>query len=51
MHRDDKSKYLLYIEPKKEDKLETPVDDNITKLRDTKINQILDGCDQGNILW
>lgn len=32
MDRDDKSKYLLYIEPKKEEKLENPIDDNMTKL-------------------
>lgn len=27
MHRDDTSKYLLYIEPRKEDKLKNPIED------------------------
>jgi len=43
MHRDDKSKYLLYIEPKKEDKLETPVDDNITKLMEMALSKSEEG--------
>jgi hypothetical protein len=32
MHRDDKSKYLLYIEPSKEDKLKEPINDELTEL-------------------
>lgn len=32
MNRNDKSKYLLYIEPDIKDKLETPIEDNITSL-------------------
>lgn len=32
MHREDDSKYLLYIEPKASDKLETPIDDEITQI-------------------
>jgi hypothetical protein len=32
MHRNDTSKFLLYIEPKKEEKLLYPVEDDITKL-------------------
>lgn len=43
MHRDDKSKYLLYIEPKKEDKLESPIDDNITKLMEMALSKSEEG--------
>ncbi len=32
MHRDDKSKFLLYIEPNVEDKLTNPIEDKLTKL-------------------
>ena len=32
MNRDDKSKFLLYIEPKKEEKSKEPVIDNITNV-------------------
>ena len=32
MHRNDKSKFLLYIEPPKEEKLRDPINDEITKL-------------------
>lgn len=31
MHREDNSKYLLYIEPKKEDKLSVPINDDFYK--------------------
>lgn len=31
-HRDDKSKFLLYIDPEPSDKLETPIDDEMTKV-------------------
>jgi len=34
MHREDNSKYLLYIEPKAIDKLRIPIDDDLTKLMD-----------------
>lgn len=39
MHRDDQSKYLLYIEPKKEDKLDTPIEDNLTKLMEMALSK------------
>jgi len=32
MHREDNSKFLLYIEPKKEEKLLNPVEDELTEL-------------------
>jgi len=32
MHRNDTSKFLLYIEPKKEEKLRDPINDELTKL-------------------
>lgn len=32
MHRIDDSKFLLFIEPKKEDKLTNPIDDNLTSI-------------------
>jgi hypothetical protein len=32
MHREDNSKYLLFIEPEKSEKLETPIDDELVKL-------------------
>ena len=31
MNRDDKSKFFLFIEPKKEDKSATPIEDEITR--------------------
>jgi len=43
MHRDDKSKYLLYIEPKKEDKLENPIDDYLTKLMEMALSKSEEG--------
>jgi len=32
MHRNDTSKFLLYIEPKKKEKLRDPINDELTKL-------------------
>jgi len=32
MNRNDKSKYLLYIEPTKEEKLKEPINDELTEL-------------------
>lgn len=32
MHRNDNSIFLLYIEPKKEEKLSTPINDELTQL-------------------
>lgn len=39
MHRDDKSKFLLYIEPKKEEKLDNPIEDNLTKLMEIALSK------------
>jgi len=35
MHREDNSKYVLYIEPKKEDKLSEPINDELTQIKIT----------------
>ena len=43
MHRDDKSKFLLYIEPKKEEKLDTPIEDNLTKLMEMALSKSEEG--------
>lgn len=43
MHRDDKSKYLLYIEPKKGDKLNEPIEDNLTKLMEMALSKSQEG--------
>jgi hypothetical protein len=43
MHRDDKSKYLLYIEPKKEEKLNSPIEDNLTKLMEMALSKSEEG--------
>ena len=32
MHRNDDSVFLLYIEPKKEDKLKEPIEDEVTHI-------------------
>lgn len=39
MHRIDNSKYLLYIEPKVEEKLSTPIDDKLTQLMEMAIGK------------
>ena len=39
MHRDDKSKYLLYIEPKKEEKLKEPINDELTELMEMALSK------------
>ena len=43
MHRDDKSKYLLYIEPKKEDKLKEPINDEFTELMEMALSKAKSG--------
>jgi hypothetical protein len=43
MHRDDSSKFLLYIEPKKEEKLDTPIEDNLTKLMEMALSKAQKG--------
>jgi len=39
MHRNDKSKYLLYIEPSKEEKSEYPLEDNLTRLMELALSK------------
>ena len=39
MHREDNSKYLLYIEPKKEDKLSFPINDDLTSLMEMALSK------------
>ena len=39
MHRNDKSKYLLYIEPKKEEKLKEPINDELTELMEMALSK------------
>lgn len=43
MHRDDRSKFILYIEPKKEDKLKEPIEDNLTKLMEMALSKSEEG--------
>src|ERR1035437_3404159 len=43
MHRDDKSKYLLYIEPTKEEKLAEPIEDSLTELMKMAITKAQKG--------
>ena len=39
MHRTDNSKFLLFIEPRKEDKLTNPIDDNLTAIMKHALEQ------------
>lgn len=43
MHRDDKSKYLLFIEPELKDKSAEPIDDEWTELMQKALNQSTPG--------
>lgn len=43
MHRNDKSKFLLYIEPKKEEKSKEPIDDILTQLITTAMTESTGG--------
>ena len=43
MHRTDNSCFLLYIEPKKEEKSETPVDDEITMVMQVALSEAAHG--------
>lgn len=43
MHRNDKSKYLLYIEPKKEEKLKEPINDELTELMEMALSKATAG--------
>lgn len=39
MHREDNSKYLLYIEPKASEKLKEPIDDDLTKMMEMALSK------------
>ena len=39
MHREDNSKYLLYIEPPAIEKLDTPIDDDLTKMMEMALSK------------
>ena len=43
MHREDNSRFLLYIEPKKEDKSEFPINDEITEIMDLALSEAESG--------
>jgi len=43
MHREDNSKYLLYIEPKASDKLKEPINDDITKCMEMVLSRAKKG--------
>lgn len=43
MHREDKSRYLLYIEPLKKEKLTSPVNDELTKLMEKALENSVQG--------
>lgn len=43
MHRSDNSLYLLYIEPKKEERLEKPIDDILTNIMDIALELSIEG--------
>ncbi len=44
MHRDDNSIFLLYIEPKKEEKLGNPIDDELTQLLEMALSRAQKGA-------
>lgn len=44
MHRNDKSKFLLYIEPSKEEKLKEPINDEITQLMEMAYSKSICGA-------
>ena len=43
MHREDNSKYLLYIEPTKKERLNEPIDDELTVLIEKAIEKSTSG--------
>jgi hypothetical protein len=43
MHRIDNSRYLLYIEPKVEDKLKYPIDDSLTETMNKALSESQEG--------
>ena len=46
MHREDNTKYLLYIEPKDSDKLKDPIDDELTKMMEMALEKSQKGVAQ-----
>ena len=44
MHRNDKSKFLLYMEPKKEEKSSQPIDDDVTILLTLAVRKAKSGA-------
>lgn len=43
MHREDDSNYLLYIEPKKKDKVAIPLEDDLTQLMELALKEAKEG--------
>ena len=43
MHREDNSRFLLYIEPKKEDKSQQPINDEITEIMELALKEAESG--------
>ena len=43
MHREDNSKYLLYIEPPAQDKLQEPINDELTQLMEMALSKSTQG--------
>jgi hypothetical protein len=43
MHREDNTKFLLYIEPKAKDKLDQPIDDDLTNLMEMALSKAKKG--------
>jgi len=46
MHREDRSNYLLYIEPPKKEKLPEPVNDSLTELMEKSLERSKKGTAQ-----
>ena len=44
MHREDNSKYLLYIEPKAVDKLQEPINDELTEMMEKALTKSKKGA-------
>lgn len=43
MHREDNSKYLLYIEPRSKDKLQEPINDELTEMMEKALTKAKKG--------
>lgn len=44
MHRNDKSRFLLYMEPNKEEKLKDPINDELSKLVELAFDNAIPGA-------